>query len=78
MEGACSTYGREEKRVQSFGRGKLRERSQLGRLRSRWEGIILKWFFRKLDAGGRDWIEVAQNTDGWRAPFNGLLNFWVQ
>ena len=43
---ACSTYGRQEKRIQGFGGGNLRERDPLedvgvdGR-------IILRWIFRK-------------------------------
>jgi hypothetical protein len=46
MYGACSAYGREEKRVQSFGGGNLRERDDLedpgidGK-------IIRRWMFRK-------------------------------
>jgi len=36
--------------------------------------IILKWFFRKCD-GGMDRIDVAQNTDGWWAPLNAVINF---
>ena len=50
MGGACSTYGGEERRVQGFGWGNLRERDHLedpdvdGR-------IILRWIFSKLDVG---------------------------
>ena len=33
----------------------------VGRTRRRW-GIILKWIFRKGDAG-MDWIRLAQNRD---------------
>jgi len=25
--------------------------------------IIRRWIFRKLDVGGMDWIELAQNRD---------------
>jgi len=27
--------------------------------------IILKWLFKKWD-GGMDWIDLAQNREGWR------------
>jgi len=36
--------------------------------------IILKWFFKKCDIG-MDRIDVAQNTDGWLAPLNAVINF---
>jgi len=29
--------------------------------------IILRWVFRKLDVGGVDWIELAEDRDRWRA-----------
>ena len=48
--GVCSTYGGEERRIQGFGGGNLRERDHLedpgvdGR-------IILRWIFKKWDVG---------------------------
>jgi hypothetical protein len=48
MGGACITYGGEERRIQGFGGGNLRERDH-------WEypgvdlRIILRWIFRKWD-----------------------------
>jgi len=43
--GACSTYGEEEKRIQVFGGGNVRERDLLGDpgVDGR---IILRWIFR--------------------------------
>jgi hypothetical protein len=38
--------------------------------------IIVKWIFRKLD-GGMDWIDLAQNREGWRALVNAAMNFLV-
>jgi hypothetical protein len=35
--------------------------------------IILKRFFRKCD-GGMDRIDLAQNTDGLRAPLDAVMN----
>jgi len=48
MGGACSAYGREERRIRGFGGGNLRERDHLGNLDA--DGrIILRWIFRKWD-----------------------------
>jgi hypothetical protein len=38
--------------------------------------IILKWIFTKWD-GGMDKIELAQDTDRWRALVNVVMNLWV-
>ena len=27
--------------------------------------------------GGGDWMELAQDTDRWRALVNMVMNFWV-
>jgi hypothetical protein len=51
--------------------GDLREGNHLGD--SRVDGkIILKWILKKWD-GGMEWIEVAQDTDRWRALVNVLM-----
>jgi len=39
--------------------------------------IILKWIFRKWDVG-MDWIDQAQNKDGWRAVTDAVMNLRVQ
>jgi hypothetical protein len=48
--------------------GNLRERDHLGDpdVDGR---IILRWIFRKWDAGVMDWIDLAQDRDRWRALF---------
>jgi hypothetical protein len=37
--------------------------------------MILKWFFWKCD-GGMDRIDLAQNTEGWLAALNAVMNLW--
>jgi hypothetical protein len=39
--------------------------------------IILKWIFERLDEGGMDWINLAQNRDRWRALANAVMNLLV-
>jgi hypothetical protein len=38
--------------------------------------IILKWIFRKWD-GGMDWIDLAQDRDGWRPLLNTVMSLRV-
>jgi hypothetical protein len=44
--------------------------------RSRWEGNI-KMDLREVGWEGRDWIDVAQDRDRWRAVVNTAMNLWV-
>ena len=39
--------------------------------------IILRWIFRRWDVGGIDWIELAQDRDGWWALGNVFMNLQV-
>ena len=55
--------------------GKPKGKRPLWRLRCRWEDNI------KMDlqevGGGRDWMELAQDRDRWRALVNKVMNFRV-
>jgi hypothetical protein len=56
--------------------GKPEEKKQLRKPRRRWVDNI------KIDLGeigwdGRDWIELAQDRDQWRALMNTVMNFRV-
>jgi hypothetical protein len=49
-----------------------KERVPLGRPRRRWVDNM------KMDLGdGRDWIELAQDRDQWRALVNTVMNLRV-
>jgi hypothetical protein len=76
MDGAFSAYWGDERRIQGFWWGNLRERDHLvdpgvdGR-------IILRWIFMKRGFGGIEWIELAQHRDMWRALVNAVKNVRV-
>jgi len=61
MAGMCRTYVRQERCMQGFCWGELRERNNLedlsinGRIRR----LILTWIFKKWDGGGMDLIDLA-------------------
>jgi hypothetical protein len=54
-------YGGEEKCIQGFGGGNLRERGHLEDL-GVYGRVILKWIFEKCDEG-MEWIDLAKNRD---------------
>jgi hypothetical protein len=59
-----------------FWRETLRERDQW-----RDQGvdgrIIIKMDLKEVGCGVMDWIELAQDTDWWRALVNAVMNLWV-
>jgi hypothetical protein len=55
--------------------GKPEGKRPLGRPRRRW-GIIIKWIFKKQDAG-MNWINVAQDGGKWRALMKMVANLRV-
>jgi len=59
MGGACSTYGDEERNIQSFG-GKPEGKKPHERPKRRWEDNI-KMDLQEVGCGGMDWIDLAQD-----------------
>ena len=56
--------------------GESERRRPLGRRRRRWEDNI-KIGLREEELGGMDWIDLAQDRDGWRALVNAVMNLLV-
>jgi hypothetical protein len=48
----------------------------LGRQRHKWVDNI-KIYLKAIRWDGRDWIELAQDRDQWRALVNTVMNFRV-
>jgi len=64
-----------------MGRGEVlvwkpQEKRPLGRPRRRWEDNI-KMDLQEMECGGKDWIELAQDRDRWRALVNAAMNLRV-
>jgi hypothetical protein len=75
MGGACGTYGEEESADRIL--VEIPEgRRQLGRLRHRWEDNI-KMDLQEWDEADIDWIDLAEDTDRWRAVVNAVMNLWI-
>jgi hypothetical protein len=53
--------------------GKPEGKRPLERLRRRWDDKI-KVDLQEVGFGGLDWIELVQDSDGWRAPVNAVMN----
>jgi hypothetical protein len=56
--------------------GKPEGNRPLGRPRRRWVDYI-KMDLREIEWDGRDWIELAQDRDQWRAFVNTVMNLRV-
>ena len=48
----------------------------LGRPKLRWEDNS-KMGLQEVEYGGMDWIDLAQDRDGWRALVNAVVNLRV-
>jgi len=67
---------REQRRLRVFLVGKPVGKRPLGRPRRRWEDNN-EMDLQEVEWGGMDWIELAQDRDGWRALVNAVMNFKV-
>jgi len=56
--------------------GKAEGKSPLGRPGRRWEDNI-KMDLEKVVGGCTDWIELAQDRDGWQALVDAVMNLRV-
>jgi hypothetical protein len=76
MGRACSTYEEEERCIQGFSGGNLREGDDLkdpgvdGR-------IIFKRVLREVGWEDMGWIDLTQDRDSWRAFVNAVMNLRV-
>jgi hypothetical protein len=66
----------EERGVHRVLVGKPEGKRPLGRPRSRWDNNI-KMDVQEVGEGRGDWMELAQDRDGWRALVNTVKNFRV-
>jgi hypothetical protein len=71
----CSLYG-EVRGVYRVLVGKPVWKRPLGRSRRSWEDYI-KMDLQEVGCKGTDWIELAQDTDRWRALVNAVMNLRV-
>jgi hypothetical protein len=56
--------------------GKPEGKRPLGRPRRRWVNNI-KMDLREVGCDGRDWIDLAQDRNRWRAHVNAVMNLRV-
>ena len=75
MGGVCGAMGQGK----GMGRvlvGKPEGKRPLWRPRRRWEDNI-KMDLQKVDGGWEDWMELAQDRDGWRPFVSTVMNLRV-
>ena len=75
MDGACSAYGGQKRRIQVLV-GKLEGKRPLGRPGRRWEDNI-KMDLQEVGCGHMDRIELTQDTGRWQALVNEVMNLRV-
>ncbi|KAJ4439976.1 hypothetical protein ANN_08107 [Periplaneta americana] len=76
MGRACSTYGRIRNAYRVLV-GRPEGKRPLGRPRRRWEDNI-KMDLREVGYDDRDWINLAQDRDRWRAYVRAAMNLRVR
>jgi len=74
--GTCGAYG-EGRGLHRVLVGKPEGKRPMGRPRRRWEDNI-KMDIQEMGGGCRDWMELAQDRDSWRALVSTVKNFRVQ
>ena len=70
--GHVARVGGEERRIQDLV-GQPEGRRPLGRPMRRWDDNI-KMDLQEVGCGSMGWIDLAQNTDRWRALVNAVMN----
>jgi hypothetical protein len=75
MGRSCSMNG-EKKNAHRILVGKPEGKRPLGIPRCRWVNNI-KIILREIGWGGMDWIDLAQDSDQWRALVNTVMNLRV-
>lgn len=56
--------------------GKPEGKGSLGTNRRRWENTI-KTDSKDINGTAKEWIDLAQGSDRWRALINKAMNVWV-
>jgi hypothetical protein len=75
MDWACCTNG-EKRNAYSILVGNPEGKRPLGRRRCRWvDNITMN--LREIGWDGKDWIDLAQDRDQWRALVNTLMSLLV-
>jgi hypothetical protein len=74
MGRACSTN--ENRNAYRILVGNPKGKRPLGRPRRRWLDNI-EMDLREIGWDGKDWIDLAQDRDQWRALVNAVMNFRV-
>jgi len=75
MGGACGAYG-EGRGVHRVLVEKPEGKKPLGRPRRRWDDNI-KMHLQEIGGSCGDWMELAQDRDGWRALVSTVMNLRV-
>jgi hypothetical protein len=65
-----------ERKVYKVLTGTPEGKKPLGRPRHRWEDGI-RMYFREIGWGSVEWLQLAQDTDRWRAVVNMVMNLRV-
>jgi hypothetical protein len=76
MGRACRKKGEQKKNAYRILVGKPEGKRPLGRPRRRWV-VKIKMDLREIEWDDVDWIELAQDSDHWRALVNTVMSLRV-